>query len=169
MKTGKKSRFLALLLVAAMTVTLIPSGVLRALAETSEPVVKEQTAAEEKAEPSVSAVPEQDEKEKAAEPGEALTDPANEPNAVDPGTKAGATWTQIAWADITATDTIAITMSKGTSMWALPNAAATNANPSAVPVTLTDGKLTLAADSYGFKITQTTGGYHICAQERDEP
>ncbi|MBQ6293600.1 MAG: hypothetical protein IJK77_07015 [Lachnospiraceae bacterium] len=161
MKTGKKSRFLALLLVAAMTVTLIPSGVLRALAETSEPVVKEQTAAEEKAEPSVSAVPEQDEKEKAAEPGEALTDPANEPNAVDPGTKAGATWTQIAWADITATDTIAITMSKGTSMWALPNAAATNANPSAVPVTLTDGKLTLAADSYGFKITQTTGGYHI--------
>ena len=52
------------------------------------------------------------------------------------------TWTEVAWADITADDTIAITMTtSGGTSYVLPSAAATKA-PTATVVDLTSGTLT---------------------------
>ena len=76
---------------------------------------------------------------------------------------AASTWEPINLADITAGDTVAITMTKGDTTWALPTARNTGSAPAAQPVTVADGKLTInaAASDYGWTITASDGSYQI--------
>ena len=68
------------------------------------------------------------------------------------------TWEPIDLADITPSDTVAITMTKGSDTWALPASKSSTAPPAAV-VTVTDGRLTIdaAAADYGWTITASDG------------
>ena len=72
-----------------------------------------------------------------------------------------ATWTEVAFSDITATDTVAITMTKGDTTWVLPNSA--TKQPMASTGTVADGKLTTSGggEKYGWTITAVENGYHI--------
>ena len=72
-----------------------------------------------------------------------------------------ATWSKVALADIAATDTVAITMTKDSTTWVLPNSA--KKQPMASTGTVADGKLTTSggADQYGWTISAVEGGYHI--------
>ena len=63
-----------------------------------------------------------------------------------------ATWEPVALADITADDTVAITMSKDGTTWALPSANTSGA-PAAAVVTETDGKLTVSEADYGWTVS----------------
>ncbi len=77
------------------------------------------------------------------------------------------TWTEVAWADITADDTIAITMTtSGGTSYVLPSAAATNA-PTATVVKLTSGTLTADPATFGWTITAVDGGYNIANSSGD--
>ena len=76
---------------------------------------------------------------------------------------ASTTWEPIDLADITPSDTVAITMSKDDTTWALPAAKNTSTAPAAQVVTVADGKLTIAAAAadYGWTITASEGSYQI--------
>ncbi len=78
----------------------------------------------------------------------------------------GSTWTEVT--DIAAAAAsdkpIAITMTKGSTIYALPTAKVTaNPGPAAIAVTVSDGKLSTSgvADDYGWTITETNGKYNI--------
>ena len=85
------------------------------------------------------------------------------PTAVFAAEPEPATWTKVELADIQATDTIAITMTKDDSTWVLPNTAdGSNGQPMATVVTVSDGKLTTAgSNGFSWTITSTEGGYQI--------
>ena len=75
-----------------------------------------------------------------------------------------ATWTEVAFSDITATDTVAITMTKGDTTWVLPTTGeGSKKQPLADTATVADGKLTTSGggNKYGWTITAVEGGYHI--------
>ena len=75
-----------------------------------------------------------------------------------------ATWTKVAFSDITATDTVAITMTKGDTTWVLPTTGeGSKKQPLADTATVADGKLTTSGggNKYGWTITAVEGGYHI--------
>ena len=72
------------------------------------------------------------------------------------------TWEPVNLADITPSDTVAITMTKDSDTWALPAAKATGA-PAAKVAAVADGQLTIdaAAADYGWTITASDGSYQI--------
>ena len=72
------------------------------------------------------------------------------------------TWEAIDLADITPSDTVAITMTKDDATWALPAAKATGA-PAAVAAAAADGVLTLAGAKadFGWTFASVEGGYQI--------
>ena len=69
-----------------------------------------------------------------------------------------ATWTKIALTDIKKSDTIAITMTKGSTTWLLPTTA--DKQPLVASATVKSGKLETSG-SDGWAVTATEGGYHI--------
>ena len=78
--------------------------------------------------------------------------------------KTTATWTKVELADITASDTIAITMTKDDATWVLPTKGEGGSKqPLAVVGTVADGKLSTNGDAenYGWTISVVEGGYQI--------
>ena len=75
-----------------------------------------------------------------------------------------ATWTKVALSEITAEDTIAITMTYGDTTWLLPNATTSSA-PAAVVAAVDGDTLTADAAAYGWTFTAVDGGYHITNAE----
>ena len=79
-------------------------------------------------------------------------------------TETTATWTKVALSDIAATDTVAITMTKGDTTWVLPTTGeGFKKQPLAATAAVADGKLTTSGggEKYGWTITAVDGGYHI--------
>ena len=73
-----------------------------------------------------------------------------------------ATWTKVEFADITANDTIAITMSKDDDTWVLPNNNGTASAPSAITGTVSGNTLTTTEESiFGWKIAKDEEGFTI--------
>ena len=72
-----------------------------------------------------------------------------------------AAWTEVTWAEISADDTVAITMSKDGTTWILPNAA-TGKTPAAVVASFgDDGALQADASAYGWTIRAFGDGRSI--------
>ena len=74
------------------------------------------------------------------------------------------TWTEVAWADITADDTIAITMTKDGITYVLPTAA-TGRTPAPDVATLTDNVLEADSAAYGWIVEAATGGIALKGQD----
>ena len=95
--------------------------------------------------------------------------------AEDPTTS---TWSKVAFADIKASDTVAITMSKNGTTYALPTAGnGGDGQPLAVTASVNSGVLTLDGDSsaFGWSISATEGGWllhcdagYLCAEDTND-
>jgi hypothetical protein len=77
----------------------------------------------------------------------------------------GATWTKVELENITANDTVAVTMSKDNTTWVLPADTNTSGIPAAKTVTVSDTTLTTDSGNYGWKVTAVTGGYTFANSE----
>ena len=72
-------------------------------------------------------------------------------------------WQKVELADITASDTVAITMTKGETTWILPTTGAgSQGQPLAVAAAVSGDTLTADSEAYGWKMTAVeSGGYYI--------
>ena len=76
--------------------------------------------------------------------------------------ESAATWTKAAFSDITAEDTVAITMSKDGVTYVLPTTAAGDSGQPLAEIGSVEGDtLTTTGDGYGWTIAPTEGGYTI--------
>ena len=73
-----------------------------------------------------------------------------------------ATWKKVAFADITADDTIAITMTKGDTTWVLPSNGDAKKAAAAITGTVDKDTLTTAApNDYGWKVVKSTDTFQL--------
>ena len=72
------------------------------------------------------------------------------------------TWTKVELADITADDTVAITMTKGDSTWVLPNNGAAKAAAKAITGTVSGNTLTTSEkDLFGWKVVKGADSFQL--------
>ena len=84
------------------------------------------------------------------------------PTAVLAADPESATWTKVELADIAATDTVAITMTKDGKTWILPNDKGTQSAPSAITGTVSGNTLTTTGERiFGWKIAKDEDGFTI--------
>ena len=77
-------------------------------------------------------------------------------------TETTATWTKVALSDITATDTVAITMTKDKTTWVLPNDGDAKTAAKAITGTVSENTLTTSeAAKFGWKIVQGKEAFQI--------
>ena len=72
------------------------------------------------------------------------------------------TWTKVELADITADDTVAITMTKGDSTWVLPNNGDAKAAAKAITGTVSGNTLTTSEkDLFGWKVVKGADSFQL--------